>query len=482
MKIISNMHVFSLVETWNDSGTILSIPNYALICNSNRTKHKKARRNSGGIAIYAKHSLTKGLSKLPNEHSDIQWVKLNHNFFNLPRDVYLAFIYFSPESSSGQPKDIEEMFSKLLRNIEYYSQYGEVLIQGDFNAYTSTSSDFVSSDESKYPHTEDDNYVYDICTPRNNLDHKRPNKSGKLLIELCKEAGLRILNGRTIGDLHGKYTCIKYNGSSVVDYAVASAKLLHMHAISSFTVHDFTPLSDHCATSCTLLTSFFDNTNTQQAYLEPLPGKFVWDSEAINRYSTLIQNNKSKTKLQQFLSRKYSNCNEAVNDLNTILQETAMASAKFIKGRIKKQTNKPKRKPWFSESCDDLYKTVKHYAFLINKFPFNGAYRKEYYSYRSKLRRKCKQNEKKYKNEICSDLSSNINTDPKSFWDLLNKLSRASDNNSTENIDEQAFCKFFKNLNSCEAQLKDSKFHRIIRTKLEELKIALNNEDNMSYN
>ncbi|CAG2247315.1 unnamed protein product [Mytilus edulis] len=189
LNIISNMHLFSLIETWSDSGTTLNIPDYALICNSSRSKHKKGRRNSGGIAIYAKLSLIKGLTKLPNEHSDIQWVKLNHKFFNLPKDIYLAFIYFSPENSSGQPKDIEEMYSKLLCNIENYSQYGEVLIQGDFNAYTSTTPDFVYSDESIYPHAEDDSYIYDIGTPRNNLDHKRPNKSGKLLIELCKEAG-----------------------------------------------------------------------------------------------------------------------------------------------------------------------------------------------------------------------------------------------------------------------------------------------------
>ncbi|VDI29000.1 Hypothetical predicted protein [Mytilus galloprovincialis] len=366
LNIISNMHLFSLIETWSDSGTTLNIPDYALICNSSRSKHKKARRNSGGIAIYAKLSLIKGLTKLPNEHSDIQWVKLNHKFFNLPKDIYLAFIYFSPENSSGQPKDIEEMYSKLLCNIENYSQYGEVLIQGDFNAYTSTTPDFVYSDESIYPHAEDDSYIYDIGTPRNNLDHKRPNKSGKLLIELCKEAGLRILNGRTIGDLLGKYTCIKYNGSSVVDYAVASANLLHVYAINSFTVHDFTTLSDHCAISCSLLTSFYDNTKTQQAYLKPLPGKFLWDSEAINRYSTLIQDKNTSTKLRKFLSTKYLNCNEAVNDLNTILQETALASAKFIKGRLKKQTNKPKRKPWFSGSCDDLSAYIK----LLSTMPF----------------------------------------------------------------------------------------------------------------
>lgn len=81
MKAIFNMPVFSLIETWRDSGTILSIPDYAIICNSSRSKHKKNMCNSGGIPIYGKHSLTKGLSKLSNEHNDIQWIKLNHNFF-----------------------------------------------------------------------------------------------------------------------------------------------------------------------------------------------------------------------------------------------------------------------------------------------------------------------------------------------------------------------------------------------------------------
>lgn len=41
MKAIFNMPVFSLIETWRDSGTILSIPDYAIICNSSRSKHKK---------------------------------------------------------------------------------------------------------------------------------------------------------------------------------------------------------------------------------------------------------------------------------------------------------------------------------------------------------------------------------------------------------------------------------------------------------
>jgi hypothetical protein len=37
---------------------------------------------------------------------------------------------------------------------------------------------------------------------------------------------MRILNGRVIGDLFGKYTCHKQTGSSVVDYIIFSEELL----------------------------------------------------------------------------------------------------------------------------------------------------------------------------------------------------------------------------------------------------------------
>ena len=92
------------------------------------------------------------------------------------------------------------------------------------------------SDNSPYPNSDDPNYFIDSCIPRNSLDRKHPNKSGKLLTDLCKETGLRLLNGRTLGDLHGKYTCITYNGCSVVDYTLVSSSLLQ--GIGSFMVNN----------------------------------------------------------------------------------------------------------------------------------------------------------------------------------------------------------------------------------------------------
>jgi hypothetical protein len=112
----------------------------------------------------------------------------------------------------------------LLRNIEHYSQLGDIVIQGDFNAYTNTVPDFVISNNTEFPRPIDNEYSIDS---RNNLDNKPTNKSGILLIDLCKESGIRILNGRTIGDLRGKCTCVTYNGCIVVDYTLVSCNLLH---------------------------------------------------------------------------------------------------------------------------------------------------------------------------------------------------------------------------------------------------------------
>ena len=106
-----------------------SLPGFTLVCKNTRKKHEKARICSGGVSMYVKNSIAKGVSKLPFSHSDILWVRLDHNLFSLQRDIYLAIIYFSPENSSGAVKAINEMYSILLRNIEYYSQLGNIIIQ-----------------------------------------------------------------------------------------------------------------------------------------------------------------------------------------------------------------------------------------------------------------------------------------------------------------------------------------------------------------
>ena len=204
-SLVSNCDIIGFLETWaNESNSNLQIPNYEIIASSIRKKHKKAHRNSGGICIYVKCSLIKGIKLIEKKHTDVLWIKLDHSFFKLPKDLYVAFIYISPENTSADVADFESMYAHLLEGIERYSNDGDIMVQGDFNAYTNTKADFVENNNSVHVTFDDVHYKIDNMLPRNNLDHKCTNNSGKLLLELCKETGLRILNGRLKNKVLGK--------------------------------------------------------------------------------------------------------------------------------------------------------------------------------------------------------------------------------------------------------------------------------------
>ena len=57
------------------------------------------------------------------------------------------------------------------------------------------------------------------------IQDKNTNTNGEHLADLCMIINLKILNGRKIGDLVGKYTCDHYNGSSTVDYIITETNL-----------------------------------------------------------------------------------------------------------------------------------------------------------------------------------------------------------------------------------------------------------------
>ena len=102
-----------------------NLPGFQLVDSRNRQKHKKARRNSGGIKVFVKNNIFKGVEKLstPSSNPDIIWVKLDHNFFNLHKDIYMAIVYVSPENKNTNIQNLETLYSNLLASIEFRSYY-----------------------------------------------------------------------------------------------------------------------------------------------------------------------------------------------------------------------------------------------------------------------------------------------------------------------------------------------------------------------
>jgi hypothetical protein len=91
-------------------------------------------------------------------------------------------------------------------------------------------------------------------------------------------------------------------------------------------------------------------------------------------------------------------------------------------------------------------------------------------------------NVKIYKNQICNKIFQNMKSDPKTFWNLLNKLS--SERIQDEFFNQTEFIKFFQNLNVSSKNIPNNEFHDNIIQKLKHLKSLLsasNSDDELMY-
>lgn len=90
-----------------------------------------------------------------------------------------------------------------------------------------------------------DEYISDTQMPRYSEDQGHVNNNGLLLLDFCKQTGLRIMNGRVGNDSGiGRFTFVGNRGCSVVDYILSSQNLFNF--IQEFEVQEPNILSDHC--------------------------------------------------------------------------------------------------------------------------------------------------------------------------------------------------------------------------------------------
>ena len=77
---------------------------------------------------------------------------------------------------------------------------------GDFNGRTKTAQDFVNDTFDNHSPVNNPLYAKDEILDRENMDTKPVDEQGKKIIDFCKTTSCRILNGRTQGDMFGKFT------------------------------------------------------------------------------------------------------------------------------------------------------------------------------------------------------------------------------------------------------------------------------------
>ena len=161
-------------------------------------------------------AISKGIVILPFENSSFMWVKLNKEYFSLQNDMHICMLHIPPKNSTFTLKN-GDGFEVLVNATRKYSSAGDLLVIGDFNAHTGRAADFITSDSDAVYATYDDHYSPDYTCDTRNSEDEIICRRGRELLELCIQSKMRILNGRMLGDLSGKFTCLCSIGSSVID-------------------------------------------------------------------------------------------------------------------------------------------------------------------------------------------------------------------------------------------------------------------------
>lgn len=382
---ISQINKYDLVlltETHVGYDTKVELDNffYYLFCR----KKSKNNRFFGGLGIFIRKNIRKGVEFMNNGNSEYQWLKLHKDFFGLRKDTFLCTVYFAPKSNIN----LLELLEKDI--LEKYGKKGDIILLGDFNARTGSNPDFIIKDSTT--HMPIDNNYYDtdsVVEERISQDHI-VDKRGKDLLDLCIGNQIRIVNGRCCGNSTGKFTCYKPNGCSVVDYVLVSEKLLSQ--VLYMEVSDFKAnCSDcHCRLSIKILANFERELTNNN--LKDFPLRYIWNNESVLNFQNSFSHPAIEKEIKSFIDTKINLDNDSIqtatDKIHSIFQKVCRVS---LHQKRKKKKKSSTDKKWFDNELVHMKKLVNEKAELMSKYPKDPIIRGSFFKFNkqfAKLRKR----------------------------------------------------------------------------------------------
>ena len=435
---INSYDILFFTESWCNKYSNIDIQGYTVYSCPRPKCSKRAKRDSGGIAIYCKNKLIDGLEIVKMDDKGIVWLKLKSSFFNFENDHYFCVCYIPPEKSKLYTdmcalQDFD-YFDKIADDIRYYNNLGEVFLCGDFNSRTGLMSDVIEQ-------TGLDRYVdlppsNDPCsiTVRKS-DDKSVNTFGYKLINLCKESELCIVNGRLEP---GRFTFQSGQGNCVLDYFIAKAS--NFKFIKNIEVEGLTEFSDHCPINVSF--SFYKEVENDD---DTFSDKLFWDAsksdyllEALNTKKACFDEVMRNDLLQA------ADVSVCVQNLTGLMYETCYSV--FGRSVSSKPKENSKKAQWFTNECRRAKSNFLSSKRIFRKYPTDGnktrlfADKKEFRKTKRKAERAHLQNMKRK----MSDLSRNS---PKQFWKKVNDF-RKGKISSADKVSLNDFAEHFKHISN----------------------------------
>ena len=388
----------------------------------------------------------------PVSDSDIIWVRVLKDSVSMRNDLYVAFVYLPPLNSSYGKVNSKNIMLKLEKQIEYFSCKGKIMICGDLNARVGSNIDLIEKEEDIHLPTPNDN-VFETIFPRVSCDKSFVNQTGRWLIEKCIDNQLFILNGRTLGDLTGQFTCHTPRGSSTVDYFLASRTL--SNCINNMTVHDVNIYSDHCMISTKLKLSY-ENYDYKNVYLKDessmpyVPDRFVWSEISKANYQEAFSNQVIQDKIDNIKHEVISDkidVDAMVNSISDIIVSAPDMSLKRKSYRMKKKKPRKINKKWYDRDCHTLSKEVKVAKNAFNRNLNDSSLRSKYFKKFKEYKRLTKFKRRKYKENLTNMLNDAMDKDPQAAWKIIDEMKRDTvQTDNSEKINRTEWYDHFKKL------------------------------------
>ena len=215
--MVNGFNFIIITETWKC--TYVEVAGYRCIIQDG-TVSKSGGRNSGGIILLYKNILHDWTS-ITKTSPNFLWLKINKSYAKTMKDLYICGLYIPPNNSTYF---YPELFEELEKDILNFATKGSILLMGDFNARTGKYSDSVCHEGNKIIVNSQSENSY--CPIRQKSCDNELNSHGKRLLDICRSAALKILNGRVSSDTLSRAAFHGKNGIRVIGYAVCDQDTL----------------------------------------------------------------------------------------------------------------------------------------------------------------------------------------------------------------------------------------------------------------
>ena len=405
--------------------------------------------------VYIRSNFVTDSTLVFQSSDDIICVKLDGQAFSLEQDVLVCLCYVVPDNSSRQSLIESNTFDRLSEFIIQSSvKYGEnmnFILCGDMNSRTSICPDFVIDDNSIHMSMLPDDYCTDTEMPRFSQDKGGMNNNGNCLLDLCKQSGLRILNGRVGLDKYvGKNTFVGHQGCSLVDYVICTQNLFQH--VKTFEISEPNILTDHCLISFSFDSDKPDsNETTCNCVYDQVNRKYVWNSDFKSDFVERLSAPDMSIKLDT-LVRNLNDCtgssgiDDCIENFSGIIE--GVASPLLKKLSINASTDNDQHvNPWFDDECFDKGST---FLFMLNKYRIQktDTNRINMVKARSEYKKTIRNSKFEYDRKQTDRLSKARLNNAKLYWKMLKECAGIQ----KSNIQMSAFEQYFKSVNNPESQ------------------------------